>query len=268
MRKSMFQLVFALLVIGFGVLLLLHNLNLVDLELDVVWGYVYPSLFILLGLKGVIDSYLKSKRGYRNFGWFWGLSLALFGGLLILNQLGILAFSSFGMVWRLFWPLILVYIGLVTFFGGGKSQEHWHDQWHHWDGQWCHGCKGDEHGNKESRFSVGTMKRSQANWSAEPMDVWNAIGEYDLDFTRAFIPEKEVPIKISGWIGDVRILVPRDVEFSVNVKAVVGDVKVAGQTRDGFNPTLSFKTPGFDKAERKLQFTIDFRILDLRIDPV
>lgn len=83
MRKSLFQLAFALLVIGFGVLLLLHNLNLVDLELDVVWGYVYPSLFILLNLKNVINSYLKSKRGYRNFGWFWGLSLALFGGLLL-----------------------------------------------------------------------------------------------------------------------------------------------------------------------------------------
>ncbi|MCR3921923.1 MAG: cell wall-active antibiotics response protein LiaF, partial [Firmicutes bacterium] len=167
------------------------------------------------------------------------------------------------MIWRL-WPLLVVYVGLTTLFPN-KSRRH-DNQWHH---HW------DEHGQEEQEFrtgpfhvQVGKIKRRHANWSAEPTELRNAIGEYDFDYTKAFIPEEEIPVKLSGWIGDIKILVPRDVEFAAKARALVGDIYIAGQNKDGISLALTYKTPGYDEAVRKLTFDIDYRILDLRIDYV
>ncbi|MDW7683696.1 MAG: cell wall-active antibiotics response protein LiaF [Bacillota bacterium] len=264
MRKSFFQMLLALAIIVTGVALLLYNIGILDLDASLLWRYAYSVLFILFGIKAVADSLEQAKRaGYGNISWFWGVILILAGSLLFLGALGYINFTL-RMLWRL-WPLLLVYLGIALFAGSGRIHVHLHDgDDTHRRSSWT-----DEDGKeKEFRFSAGKIKRNQANWSAEAMDVWNAIGEYDLDYTRAYISETEIPVKLAGWIGDVRILVPRDVEFRISVKSLIGDVRVAGQSREGIGTSLSYKTPGYDNAERKLSFEIDYRILDLRIDSV
>lgn len=44
---------------------------------------------------------------------FWGAVLILLGGLLLLNNLGILRVD----VWRIFWPVVLILLGLATLLG-------------------------------------------------------------------------------------------------------------------------------------------------------
>ncbi len=49
----------------------------------------------------------------RNSALFWGGILILFGGLLLLDNLGLLPFNF----WKLFWPLLLILLGLWTLWG-------------------------------------------------------------------------------------------------------------------------------------------------------
>ena len=49
----------------------------------------------------------------RNSALFWGGILILFGTLLLLQNLGILPLN----IWKLFWPLLLILLGLWTLWG-------------------------------------------------------------------------------------------------------------------------------------------------------
>lgn len=259
MSSKLFRSFVALLLIAVGVALLLGNLGVFDAEIRAVWNLFFPTVFLLYGLKLMVDSAVRmKKRGRFNLRWFWGGTLALLGALLLLGRFEMINFHL-GMAWRL-WPLVVVHIGLATMFGN--------DDWHAWEDEWSGNCAGCGEGTWKKQISVGKVSRSQANWSAEAMDVQHGIGDLDLDFTRAFIPEENIPVRLNGWIGDVNILVPKDVEFAVTAKSLLGDLHVAGQTREGVSPALTFKTPGYDEATRKLTFDIFYRILDLRIDQV
>ena len=98
------------------------------------------------------------------------------------------------------------------------------------------------------------------------MDIWQGVGDYHFDFSRAFIPEKETLIKLSGWVGDIDILLPGDVAFKVDAEANVGDINVLGHKQDGINPYVHYKSPDYDQAVRKLAFEFDFKVLDLKIE--
>lgn len=269
MKRSIYQSMYALLIMASGTLLLLHNINVIDIGANDLWHLLYPAVFIIYGLKVVTDSLVWMRKRKRfNLDWFWGASLVLLGVFLILGRIDMITFHI-GMVWRL-WPLVLVYIGLTTLFSNDRGIHiHWCDEC---EGEktscWTCGSEADENTNWHKHISVGKFRRNQANWSAEAMDLTNSIGEYELDFTRAFIPDENVPITMKGWVGDVKILIPKDVEFSLRARAVVGDVYVAGQSQEGFNPSLRYKTPGYDEATRKLTIDIFYRILDLRVDHV
>ncbi|MCW3490597.1 cell wall-active antibiotics response protein LiaF [Dethiobacter alkaliphilus] len=275
MGKSFGQSLLALLLIAGGVLLLLVNIGVLDAGISTVWQWFYPSALVLYGFYLIIESVQRMARRRRfNLDWYWGLALALLGGLLLSARFEIIDFSL-GRIWQM-WPLLVVYAGLTIFFDDDDEGD-----WCGWECEdhECWSCDGKaENGEGDTkkrsyhfgkkRVSVGQMKRTRENWSAEPVDLRSAIGEYEFDFTRAFIPEEEIPVRMSGWVGDVKMLIPRDVEFAVKVRATVGDVYVAGRSQEGFNPSLHYKTPGYDDAVRKLTIEIGYKILDLRIDQV
>ena len=54
------------------------------------------------------------RKNHRSF--FWPIMLISLGVLLLLSNLGIVAWSTWNMLWR-FWPLILVAIGIDVLFG-------------------------------------------------------------------------------------------------------------------------------------------------------
>ncbi|MFC4619097.1 LiaF domain-containing protein [Camelliibacillus cellulosilyticus] len=108
------------------------------------------------------------------------------------------------------------------------------------------------------------------NWPVEPLDLWAMVSDYDFDFTQAFIPDRETDIHLSGWIGEVKIIIPEDVDFAVKGYGNITNVKIDGQEWDSAfsHKEIVYQTPGFDAATRRLVFDIQFKILDLRIDRV
>ena len=54
------------------------------------------------------------RKNHRSF--FWPIMLISLGVLLLLSNLGIVAWSTWNMLWR-FWPLILVAVGIDVLFG-------------------------------------------------------------------------------------------------------------------------------------------------------
>ncbi|MFG6179672.1 cell wall-active antibiotics response protein LiaF, partial [Halomonas sp. THAF12] len=94
------------------------------------------------------------------------------------------------------------------------------------------------------------------------------IGDYKLDFTKAFIPEKDTPIRISGIIGDVKIIMPENVDFRIEARVKMGDIRVLHEKTDGINRTMSYETPDYQTASQKVTLSVDLKVGDIRLDRV
>lgn len=258
MRKlSPGKILFAVCLVGLGVLLLLVNTGIISMEITEAIVFFYPFLLVVLGVVWLVESLIPhSRRGHL----FWGVLFIVLGGLLVADRLEMITFTL-DMVWKL-WPLVLVYIGFRMLTGHGirvmintdKKEGHTHTHKH-------------KQGRSFGRI-VSEVSYKDENWTVEPIDRWSGVGDIDFDFTKAFIPDKETKIRLFGWVGDIKILIPEDVEFSVEANANVGDIHIGDYGEEGLLKEFYYTTNGYGEAVRKLAFDFDFRVLDLRVDRV
>jgi len=249
-RLSSGNFIMALCFVGFGVWLLLVSTGLITANITNAIVYGYPFLLVVLGFFWLLTAILTRGSESSDFA---GLFFILFGGLLAADRLGYLHFT-FWMVWKL-WPFLLIYCGIRLLIGhsfkvsiekSGRRHEKGRSGWR----------------------MVTEAKYADPNWLVEPINRSVGVADFHFDFTKAFIPDKETKIRLSGWVGDIRIKIPEDVAFSLNAKARVGDINLGDTTESGLLKDFYFAASGFEEATRKIVFDFDFKILDLRIDQV
>lgn len=244
-----------MLLIGAGIMLVLANIGIIDFGLGSFWHYIYPIFILVMGLKWLLD-YLR-RRGTH---WFWGLFFTVFGSLLLLDRFEYITFY-FKDIFKL-WPLLIIYIGFAI-FGIGKKPN-----------KFVFKFEPDVSSNSSKKnkntgsFVIGDHDFSQPNWKVEPMNISTMAGDYYLDFSKAFIPEKETPIYIRSLAGDVHILMPENVEFRIEAEVKVGDIEILGNDLGGVNRTQYYETENYEHAERKIDFVIHLKAGSIRLDLV
>ncbi|WP_407271637.1 cell wall-active antibiotics response protein LiaF [Radiobacillus sp. PE A8.2] len=255
-NRQFFRNIAAIVVILLGVTLVLANVGVVTWEINDAWLYIYPTFFVLLGLKLIWDAITG------RWGLWAGLFLLIFGGLLLMDRFDILVFG-FWDVYKL-WPLLIVYVGFSIFSTSTNKKNRKKNP----KFQFIYDSDGAKTYPNKQKFAIGDHKFNSPNWKVEPMDLWNAVGDYHIDFTKAFIPDKEIPIKIQGWAGDIRILMPENVDFRVEAHVKAGDIAVFGERVDGINREIFYETRDYETATRKLNIYLSLKAGDIRVDKV
>ncbi|MFZ3578681.1 cell wall-active antibiotics response protein LiaF [Virgibacillus sp. DJP39] len=257
MNNRFIRSLIAFSIIIIGVLLVLENLDVINMDMNGIWPYIYSTLFIIFGLKWFVDD-LRNDGG----NWIFGSFLFVFGSLLVLGELQIINFN-FNDVLKL-WPLLIVYIGFSII---GKPQRKKNFKF-----EIDTGDKKDNKVNKQrkhgSRFSIGDHQFTDPNWKVEPMDLYNAAGDYYIDFSKGFIPEKEIPITINSWAGDIQILMPENVACRIDASVKAGEINVMGQTSEGINRKVHYQCEDYEEATRKLTITLKLKAGSVRVDKV
>ncbi|MBM3130374.1 MAG: hypothetical protein FJ009_17315 [Chloroflexi bacterium] len=154
---------------------------------------------------------------------FSALALILIGALLLLGNLGLLAFN-----WNMVWPLALILFGVWLVWrafqpiSGGASYGF---------GDYCPDLAGKEIRNEN--FSHG-------------------FGDFDLDLTRAKFPTGTSAVRAAIGFGDLKVIVPRDLALRVKASVGFGDVRVLTQKREGIGPNIDFQSDDYAAAATKL----------------
>jgi lia operon protein LiaF len=252
--RSMNQIATAVILSGLGIILLLVNLGVISLEIKELFVVTYPFLLLVYGFAVLLKKQIS-----------WGSFLVLFSSLLIMDRFGLVRFNFLD-VWKL-WPFLLIYIGLTMLFRDRKikviyktdlSSEDQEDK-----------IPATEASLKRIRgVSVGKVTFKKQNWAVEPMDLYNMVGEYFIDFSKGFIPDRETPIRVRGWVGEVKMLIPEDVPVKINAVIGVGEVKLFDYAQEQIKHVVTYKSEDYDGAVRKLDITIDLKIGSVRIDRV
>lgn len=114
---------------------------------------------------------------------------------------------------------------------------------------------------------LGDVRR-YGDWQVSDEEIWIGVGNVRLDMTDANIPAGETLIRLFGFVGDVRLLVPESIGVSVSSTSFVTDARVLGQRRDSFLTPIHFASKGYETAEHKVRLEMNYFVGNLRVRQV
>jgi predicted membrane protein len=211
-RKS---LVFGLLVLGLGFVWLLHNFGIIG---ERAWDVIFSWQMLLIAI-GVVNIANDSNRG---FGWI----LVAIGGFFMVSEYYDLP-TSFRHV---FWPALLIVIGLVLIFGSAKIFRRRDFTL----------SKGEDFIEEVAVF--GGHDRYVNSKAFRGGKIVSVFGGSKLDLTKVDLAEGHVEIEIVSIFGGSTIIMPTDwnVKLEVfNIFGGYGDKRIRGQV--DFNKTVVVK---------------------------
>ncbi|MGM8214730.1 cell wall-active antibiotics response protein LiaF [Bacillaceae bacterium W0354] len=281
----------AIILIFFGIVLMLQNLDIISLEIsNVVWDS-WPVILVALGL----ISFAKFFHPRESGSWKFGSFLIIFGTLLWLGNFQYINFS-FVDIWKL-WPLILVYIGAnllfnrssvtITFessddYDSKKRYRDFDDDddfLREFDNVSEKLGAATEKINNKAKKGKGTYKYhlnsknkfvtdvnfSKDNWEVQDLDLWTGVGDLYFDFSKAYIPNKETKIRLKGYVADIQMKMPDHVAYKIYARVNIGEVQMFDDSRSGFNNVIEYISDDYDTATRKLNIYMNYQVGDISV---
>ena len=203
--KPLGGVLFGLVIMGFGLLFLLRNLNII--YVDDIWQY-WPVILIVIGV-----SKLVSPRGTHDI--VPGLVIGGIGTFFLLRNLGII----YGNIWGYMWPLILIGVGasmLIRHMDGG-------------DHILPAGPAGEVSGPDSPVLSVDVVfsgaKRKVKTQEFTGGKVSTVFGGADIDLRGAGTKLEEMTIKADAVFGGIDFRVAETWDVDVRGGGAFGTVE-------------------------------------------
>jgi predicted membrane protein len=209
------RLVFGLVVLAFGLIFLLSNLNVIDSS---KYFRFWPMVLIAFGLVRLLQPRHGSGR-------MFGLILASLGALLLLKDLGKIHFN----IWAL-WPLALVLFGLGIVWDVLRGRSRWESS--------CRGPRvrvnvdrdgGSTRIDPDSAVNINCVfsgdKRIVTSQDFRGGTISTMMGGCELDLRQASISGGEAVLDTSVVFGGIELRVPEDWRVVLRVNATLGGVE-------------------------------------------
>lgn len=210
------RLLFGLIIIGLGIVLLFQNVLGVDINLWRMIGEFWPVLLIGWGLLILAERGNGAKIG--------GGIVTLLGIAFLGNNLGWFQFSI-GSMLRLFWPLLLIWLGIRFLCGAGTG--------------------------KTNLAFMGDFDRTQGAWELKSDSFWAIMGGMTLDLRNAAFSEPEIKLTLTAMMGSIEVVVPADCTVICDGTALLGGLQLLEKENGGIIANLHAEQ-GRVEAGRKL----------------
>ncbi|MEK7848266.1 MAG: cell wall-active antibiotics response protein LiaF, partial [Chloroflexota bacterium] len=112
---------------------------------------------------------------------------------------------------------------------------------------------------------VGDIRMGEEEWELRDTETSLGIGDLRLDLRRARIPAGETTIRIKGGIADIKVVVPQGLAVSAQGQVGMGSINLLGHKADGVSRQLSFSSPDYASAEKKVKIHTSLLIGDTSI---
>lgn len=111
---------------------------------------------------------------------------------------------------------------------------------------------------------IGERRERPQAVSAFPADGYRlGIGEQRIDLRDVTFPFGTTTLKVRQGIGELRVVVPRDVALVARGRATGGDVRILGRREEGGNPDLEVESPV--RAARRLVLDTELTFGEIRV---
>lgn len=114
---------------------------------------------------------------------------------------------------------------------------------------------------------AGEVRIGSSPWDLEPDTMFNlGAGEVEIDLSTARIGPGENFLTIRLWAGQVTVYVPPTLPINFSSNLTAGQIYVFGEDHDGLGPSVSYRSEGYDEADRKVNIRVElmFGQVDLK----
>ena len=168
-----------------------------------------------------------------------GGALIAIGGLIMMSNLFNIDFGA------ICWPSILILVGLLIIVRPRIAPE-----------------------GTDVRMLLFRDLRRSGEWDVVDQEIWSFLGDVDLNFTQATFPEDEVTFQLFRFVGDVDIIVPKDIGISIYSMGFVTESRLEGKKRGGFLTPVRYASENFESAEKKIHIEMISFVTELKVTRV
>jgi len=112
---------------------------------------------------------------------------------------------------------------------------------------------------------IGDMNRS-GPWEVTEEEHTVFVGDTRMDFTQATLPEGETRIVLNGFVGDIRVIVPRDMAVRLLCQGFTHTIHWFGSHQDNFLTSYDASTvPDYGQAARRLCLDVNYFVTTVRL---
>jgi predicted membrane protein len=198
-----------IIIVLIGVVFMLNTLGIADIQLGSLFAdYFWPVVLILMGL-----TFLTGSRHVSGSRLVISIVLIGLGLVMIGNHLGLFHVYTDNL-WGLFWPVILILIG-VNLLSRNRGSNNW--------------------------AVMGTVNRRQNMWDLKTEDYWAVMGSVHVDLRTANIPDGETVLHATAVMGEVTVFVPEGLAVVCRGNCVMGGLNFFGREQGGFVTTHEFE---------------------------
>lgn len=178
---------------------------------------------------------------------FWGLVLLVIGAFWLLNNIGVMYFD-FGDFLSRAWPAAIIIVGVWLLFGGRRRKVV---------------TRADA--TETVSHSVGDVDLDPVEIGEDGLHVNVSAGEVHLDLSHTRFQERASKVEVRIGLGDIRIILPRDLAVRVETRTGIGDLHLLNDHRDGFGAKLEFQDTDYVNARRKLLLVAKSGLGDVKV---
>ena len=166
----------------------------------------------------------------------FAIGLILFGSLLMVGQ-----FTGIN-IDAIFWPLILILVGLVLIFRPDVIKM---------DGV---------------RYAFAGDWEVDGHWDLNTEEVRAFAGDLTVDLRDIDLPEGETVFNFKGFAGDIRVYLPKEIGFAVKTTTFVTDARIDGDKTDYVFTGMDYATEDYETASKK--FRLEATAFAMEVDVI
>jgi predicted membrane protein len=174
--------------------------------------------------------------------------LIILGILFLLENLSV---ANFGDVISTYWPVILILIGVRIFFRYGRGTANVHDAQNPTIVPGSSEQSNASAIHSSNVFGDVDLKINSIDFRGGTIS--NTFGDMNIDLSEIQLAEGEQVLKLDGVFGNLHVLVPKTIEIYVTTHSLFGDVRVLGNVKSGFGQEISYSTPNYAGATKRLR---------------
>jgi len=247
-----------------GGLYLISNFGVFPLGFTSTLFSYWPLVIIVWALYHLLDAIWTRDTTSKKFNKIYGaLSLVIIGLVLLENRINLVFDESIGL-WSVTAALFIIFVGIrIIFF---KSSDYEIQ-----NGQEFQGIKFSKGGFN----AVGDLRLGDQPWALEDSSHNIGVGEIYVDLTTALMKDGMTVLNLTGWVGDIQVIMPEDLAVDISAAVRVGNIDIFGQEqefkknktakRSGVSNTLNYRSEKFDEAFKKLRMQVSLNIGDISI---
>jgi predicted membrane protein len=205
---------------------------------------------------------------YKNRFWSYliGGLFVIFGSLVLLHNLDIIHLRN---IWSIFWPTILILIGIIIVLKRSPFVYYHTDfQKEKIDTEKKEGTADDKR-DRDDKFNqsnvFGDVKFAGTYHDFPGSNISNIFGDIMIDLSDIDFPEGERNVSINGIFGSISIILPKDIASKFSGSTIAGSIKFIDEKKDGLLINLDSKTDNYEIATKKLKIRASLIFGDINV---